>query len=59
MSYCNKGIKCSDIDNVLDYKLISSTLDVCENYCDRYFLCDTVAYMNDKLKEKEDGCEKL
>ncbi len=53
MSYCTKEIKCGTID-ILPNRLIEITLDNCEANCDRYFQCDTVAYMNDKLKENYD-----
>lgn len=44
---CNK-IRCHDVDRMTEKK-INQTLDSCES-CERYSLCDTVCYMNDKLK---------
>lgn len=49
MSYC-KILDCADIDKMKPYQ-ISTKLDYCIEHCDRYFQCDTVAYMDDKLKE--------
>lgn len=49
MSYCNK-IDCSDLENMKPYQF-ENRLDYCVEHCDKYFTCDTVAYMDDKLKE--------
>lgn len=53
MSYC-KDLDCADIDKIKPYQVMF-LVDYCEQYCDRYFQCDTVAYMNDKLKETNDN----
>lgn len=49
MSYCNK-IDCSDLENMKPYQF-ENRLDYCVEHCDKYFTCDTVAYMDDKLKK--------
>lgn len=53
MSYCHKGFLAwaYDIDHYMSEDDIEFTLDSCEQNCDRYYGCDTVAYMEDKLKE--------
>lgn len=53
MSYCPKQIKICDIDNYMDKGDLEFTLASCEQSCDRYYGCDTVAYMLDRLKEKK------
>lgn len=50
MSYCAKHIKANDIDNMSDDDL-EFTLASCEQNCNKYYQCDTVALMQDKLKE--------
>lgn len=34
--------------------VLTSKLDFCEKFCPKYYSCDKVAEMNDKLKELED-----
>ena len=31
------------------------SLDWCEDNCERYYSCDTVAWANDELREKDAG----
>lgn len=50
MSYCNKKIKSNKIDDMSDDDL-GFTLASCEQDCNKYYQCDTVALMQDKLKE--------
>lgn len=52
MSHCKK-INISDLEKMKPYQF-SNRLDYCVEHCDRYFQCDTVAYMDDKLKEMLD-----
>lgn len=49
MNYCN-DINANAIDAMNDV-VLDCMLSQCEKLCDRYFQCDTVALMQDKLKE--------
>lgn len=49
MSYCSH-ITSEQVYKMVEFEL-NHILDNCELNCDRYSQCDTVALMNDKLKE--------
>ena len=51
MIYCNK-ITSENVYKMSELEL-NHTLDGCELYCDKYYQCQTVALMNDRLKESE------
>lgn len=51
MSYCNNEIKALNILNNMDKNIIETTLSNCEKTCNRYYQCDTVALMEDRIKE--------
>ena len=51
MTYCNK-ITSNEVYQMHESKL-NNTLDNCELYCPKYYQCQTVALMNDRLKENE------
>ncbi len=48
MSYCPKEIKIVNIEN-MSIDDLEFTLASCEQSCDRYYQCDTVAYLQDRL----------
>lgn len=49
MSYCD-NIGACDVENMDDF-ILDCVLSQCEQSCIKYFQCDTVALMQDKLKE--------
>ncbi len=53
MSYCKKGIDAIHIAQISQNE-IEFTLASCEQSCDRYYQCDTVALMLDELKKREE-----
>lgn len=44
----------SNLINDMDYNTLNSTLDTCESTCPKYYNCDYVLWMNNKLKELEE-----
>lgn len=58
MSYCNKEIKAENILNDMSEDDLNFTLASCEMTCDKYYQCDTVCLMNDRLKELQGECLK-
>ena len=50
MSYCKKEICSKDIVDMSDDDL-GFTLDRCERSCNKYYRCDTVALIQDRLQE--------
>lgn len=58
MSYCKKGIDAHNILNNMSTDDLEFTLASCEQNCDKYYQCDTVALMNDELKLKQGECLK-
>ncbi len=55
MSYCS-NLNIAEIEK-LSQEQISKKLNECEQQCNRYTQCDTVAYMNDILSYSE-NCPK-
>lgn len=53
MSYCSKDITIHSIDSSFGKDDLEFTLASCEQSCDRFYGCDTAAYMIDKLKDEE------
>lgn len=51
MSYCNKRIEAKNILSNISEDDLNYTLASCEQTCDNYYQCDTVALMQDRLKE--------
>lgn len=58
MAYCNKQITATNILNNMSIDDLEFTLASCEQNCDRYYQCDTVALMQDELKLKNNECLK-
>ena len=51
MSYCIKEITANNILNNMSEDDLNFTLASCEMTCDRYYQCDTVCLMQDRLKK--------
>lgn len=54
MSYCKKEIEAADVIKTLSIDDLEFDLASCEQSCDRYYQCDTVALMLDELKKREE-----
>lgn len=52
LMYCKK-IDCVDIEKS-NNQSIEETLNNCELKCNRYYQCDTVAFMEDELKRRNE-----